>query len=64
MKPHYFTQDKADEDDLILNMAKRQGYIPNTCLLGGQLVWHLSTAGKDPCKGCACPRDKCHGRTE
>lgn len=63
MKPHYFEQDDADGDDMHLNMAKHQGYVPQTCLLGGTLVIGLVSTGADPCKGCVGPREKCHGRS-
>ncbi len=63
MKPHYFDQDKADVDDMLLDMSKGQGYVPQTCLLGGAVVWGTVQSGGDPCKGCQGPRDKCHGRT-
>lgn len=62
MKPHYFNQTTADYDDVHLAMCKDQGYVPRTCLLNGQLVFALINEGKDPCKGCECPREKCCGR--
>jgi len=62
MKPHYFDQDEADKDDMFLDMAKMQGYIPQTCLLGGQVVMGLVNEGKSPCKGCNCDRNKCKGK--
>jgi hypothetical protein len=61
-KVHYFDQDTADIDDLVLRMAKNQGYVPQNCLLGGQTVWGIVTAGDDPCRECKCDRSKCHGR--
>ena len=61
MKPHYFDQENAD-DDFMLKMAIHQGYVPQTCLLGGQMVMGLMNEGKDPCKGCECDRLKCGGR--
>lgn len=64
MQPHYFAQEKPDTDDIQLKMAIGQGYVPETCLLGGPLVMSLMNQNKDPCKGCHCPRDKCHGRSE
>ena len=63
MKPHYFEQVESDKDDMHLEMAKAQGYVPKTCLLGGFLVMELTGGGKDPCKGCEAPRDKCKGRS-
>ncbi len=62
MRPHYFEQDRADSNDMKLGMAKMQGYVPQTCLLGGTVVMGLVSEGKDPCKGCNGPRDKCYGR--
>lgn len=64
VKPHYFAQEKPDEDDLKLKMCIGQGYIPQGCLLNGDLVWALIMDSKDPCKSCAGPREKCKGRPE
>jgi len=61
MKLHYF-QETPDSDDMLLNMAKSQGYVPQSCLLGGQIVMGLVNDGKDPCTGCEGPREKCGGR--
>lgn len=61
-KPHYFEQETADPMDAQLGMAKMQGYVPSTCLLGGMTVMHLVSEGKDPCQGCECPRAKCKGK--
>jgi hypothetical protein len=62
MKTHYFKQEKADADDIQLEMAKEQGYVPWTCLLGGMIVMSEINKGRDPCGGCNSPREKCHGR--
>lgn len=62
MKLHYFEQESADEDDIKLQMAKNQGYVPQTCLLGGIVIFHEMNSGKDPCAGCNGPRKKCGGR--
>jgi len=62
MKPHYFKQEKADTDDGYLEQAIGQGYVPKTCLLGGFIVLWEVKAGRDPCKGCRGPREKCKGR--
>jgi hypothetical protein len=62
MKVHYFEQEKADADDWKLAMAIGQGYVPSTCLLGGAVAMAEVSAGKDPCNGCNCPRDRCRGR--
>jgi len=64
MKPHYFLQDVADADDHQLGMAKRMGYVPSTCLLGGAVVMGEIRKGDNPCWGCAGPRDVCHGRPQ
>lgn len=62
MKPHYFEQDKPDEDDMQLRMAIGQGYVPKGCLLGGPLVMEIITKSGNPCTGCEGPREKCLGR--
>jgi hypothetical protein len=62
MKPHYFEQASADSDDIRLGMAKLQGYVPKTCLLGGAVVMGEVFAGRDACAGCEGPRIKCAGR--
>jgi len=62
MKPHYFEQNLADNDDILLKMCIHQGYVPTTCLLGGGVVWSEQNASRDPCAGCNGPREKCHGR--
>lgn len=64
MKPHYWNDadGTAERADLWLQMAKGQGYVPSGCQLGGQIVMGLVNAGEDPCAGCECPRDMCHGR--
>jgi hypothetical protein len=64
MKPHYFNQDKPDEDDKLLVACIKQGYVPDGCLLQGQLVFSIITHSGDPCNGCAGPRKKCKGRPE
>lgn len=64
MKPHYFEQSQADSDDMLLGMAKMQGYVPKDCLLGGVVVMSEVSAAKDPCMGCNGPRDKCKGRKQ
>lgn len=62
MKFHYFGQNEADEDDVMLKMAKGQGYVPGTCLLGGIVVMEEVKNGRDPCSGCNCDRGVCLGR--
>lgn len=64
MKPHYFDQPAADQDDTMLGIAKVQGYVPKTCLLGGMVVMLEVNGGRDPCAGCNGPREKCHGRSK
>lgn len=64
MKPHYFHQEKADEDDYFLQLSIDHGYVPEGCLMGGSMVWTKchSRSPMDPCEGCDGPREKCHGR--
>lgn len=60
-KLHYFNQDEADKSDMLLGMAKMQGYVPETCLLSGAVVMMEVKASRNPCNGCAGPREKCKG---
>lgn len=62
MKPHYFAQISADQDDMALGMAKMQGYVPAGCLLGGAVVMSEVNSGRNPCWGCEGPRDRCGGK--
>lgn len=62
MKPHYFEQEQADVDDMMLGMAKMQGYVPQGCLLGGMVVMAETQVGKNACWSCNGPRDKCGGK--
>ena len=64
MKPCYFKQDLPDADDFGNAMARGQGYVPNTCLLGGGILMGVVNEGKDPFTGCEGPREKCKGRTK
>jgi len=62
MKVAYFQQEAADADDMMLGMAKMQGYVPQGCLLGGMVVMAEVQNGKSPCDGCNGPREKCGGK--
>jgi hypothetical protein len=62
VKLHYFEQERADEDDFLLDMAKGQGYVPSGCLLGGAVVMSETNAGRNACAECNGPREKCGGR--
>ena len=62
MKVHYFNQDEADADDHALGMAKMQGYVPKSCLLGGATVMAAVKEVVSPCSGCEGPREKCKGK--
>jgi hypothetical protein len=62
MKLHYFNQSKPDQDDCQLGMAKQQGYVPVTCLLGGVVVMSEINRGHNPCWGCEGPREICKGK--
>jgi hypothetical protein len=59
---NYFTQEKSDADDIMLEMAKGQGYVPAGCLLGGPVVMVEVNSGNNPCWGCNGPREKCGGK--
>ena len=62
MKAHYFDQDTADADDIMLMMAKGQGYVPQGCLLNGAVVLDEVNRGNSPCWGCNGPREKGGGK--
>ncbi len=58
---HYFDLEEADPADALLGMAKMQGYVPQTCLLGGATVMNQVYKHVNPCIGCNGPREKCKG---
>jgi hypothetical protein len=62
LKLSYFDQEKADDDDFLLKRCIIGRVVPPTCLLGGDIVFKCDCEDKDPCKGCAGPREKCKGR--
>lgn len=66
MKVQYFTQQRADADDELLLTFTEKGVVPETCLLGGQMILSILQAGPehDPCEWCAGPRDRCGGRPQ
>ena len=61
---HYFEDSEQAKLDFILTACKNQGYVPQGCLLVGQLVYGLVAKGDDPCKGCQGDRLICGGRPE
>lgn len=61
MRPHYFDQPSPDSDDIMLAMAKGQGYVPQGCLLGGVVVMSETNDGRKACWGCNGPRERCGG---
>jgi len=64
MDLHYFDKESAPASDMLLAMAKGQGYVPTNCLLAGHVVMAEVNAQRDPCAGCAGPRNKCKGRAK
>lgn len=62
MKIQYFQQGVPDSDDIMLDLAKAQGYTPKGCLLGGMIVMAEVQSGRHPCDGCNCLREKCGGK--
>ncbi len=58
-KLHYFNGEQADPTDIFLKMAIGQGYVPETCLLSGQLVMALTKEGRDPRSEERSPRTLC-----
>lgn len=60
---HYFDSPELAKDDIYLRAAKDQGYVPQGCLLVGNLVLALvAQPPGDPCKGCSGDRLVCGGR--
>ncbi len=49
-------------NDMLLWMAKRQGYVPQGCRLQGEVVMGLVTKGERPCDGCNNSRELCGGK--
>ncbi len=62
MKLNYFAQETPDADDIMLEMAKGQGYVPVGCLLGGMVAMSEVNKGNNPCWDCNGPREKCGGQ--
>lgn len=58
----YFDLNEAPASDTALAIAKEGGYVPENCLLGGDVVLFLVFDSLDPCRDCAGPRVKCGGR--
>ena len=50
------------QEDMLLKMAKGQGYVPQKCGLAGEIVMGLINSGKNPCIGCNSDRQICGGR--
>jgi hypothetical protein len=49
----------GEKVDAVLDMCKKQGYVPKDCKLDGELVWLLVSMGKNPCVGCNMDRSIC-----
>ena len=62
MELQYFEDGQIDNDDIQHKMAVNQGYVPQTCRLGGMIIMNAINQSLDPCKGCHCDRSECHGR--
>ena len=48
--------------DALLDICKKQGYVPKDCQLDGRLVYALMLKSEDPCAGCNLDRKECGGR--
>ena len=51
-----------NERDIMRELCIKQGYVPSTCKLPGQLVFALVNEQGDPCNGCNENRAVCKGR--
>lgn len=43
-------------------MCVKQGYVPSTCTMDGEMCWSLVQSRGDPCNGCMENRSVCNGR--
>lgn len=50
--------------DMYKEICIKQGYVPPTCIMDGQMCFLLVQAQGDPCKGCNAERGKCTGRSK
>jgi hypothetical protein len=65
MRAWYWETDppQVDSDDRLHEAVVTLGLVPQTCLLGGELLQAANNANRDPCETCPCPRrDFCRGR--
>ena len=53
-----------ERDKTMHDMVVRQGYVPETCKLPGELVFRLVKDQTDPCVGCEEDRTVCKGRAK
>jgi len=49
-------------DDILKELAIKQGYVPEGCTFDGQMIMHLTQMDGDACKGCNEDRKICGGR--
>lgn len=45
--------------DMYKQMCVKQGYVPSTCILDGQLCWLLVNSQGNPCIGCNADKSIC-----
>ena len=45
----------------LLELCKKQGYVPEGCTLDGHIVLVIVKEGESPCKGCREDRSVCGG---
>lgn len=45
--------------DMFKQMCVRRGYVPEMCILPGQMVWALVNSQGNPCIGCNADRSVC-----
>jgi len=54
-------KDNSANKDIMLELCIKQGYVPSTCKMNGQMVF-LLVQKEDPCAGCNMDRNVCKGR--
>jgi hypothetical protein len=59
MKTH---EGKEEEKDIMRELCIKQGYVPATCKMPGQMIFLLVWEKGDPCAGCNMDRAICKGR--
>jgi hypothetical protein len=55
------SQESKEKKDVMRELCIKQGYVPATCKMPGQMIF-LLIKREDPCAGCNMDRAICKGR--